>query len=97
MDDLLSKIYDKVIFQEADSVELDKAFDDMVNGLLKSLGDIMPQVDREKISDLVYDATYQARKDGFLLGARFMARLMEETLETPRRPDTVTAPTDLYS
>lgn len=37
MEDLLSKIYDKIAFYEEESIQLGKEFDDVVNEILEPL------------------------------------------------------------
>ena len=72
MEDLLSKIYDKVAFYEKDSVKLGKEFDRKVGESLE------PLKDKKTESEIIYQISYSAEKYGFYIGVRFAAGLLAE-------------------
>lgn len=82
MEDLLSKIFDKVAFYENDGIQFGMEYDAQVEELLEPLRATMSESDAEEIKELVYAASYCAEKYGFMLGVRFMAKFIAEALET---------------
>ncbi len=85
MEDLLSKIYDKVAFYEEDSIQLGKEFDCLVEDTLKPLENSKTEPEIEEIKELIYKASYSAEKLGFQIGVRFMVKLFLEIMETESR------------
>lgn len=81
MEDLLSKIFDKIAFYENDGIQFGIEYDAQVEELLAPLRATMSESDVEEIKELVYAASYYAEKCGFMLGVRFMARFMSEAME----------------
>ena len=73
MEELLSKIYDKVAFYEADGMQVSKDYDHVVEEVLKPLSESKTEEETEEIRELIYNASYSAEKCGFMLGVRFMA------------------------
>ncbi|MBQ2883318.1 MAG: hypothetical protein IJE43_06055 [Alphaproteobacteria bacterium] len=82
MEDLLSKIYDKVAYYEKDGIQFGNEYDCRVEEILKPLRETMAESEVEEIKELVYAASYYAQKYGFMLGVRFMAKLMLEAMES---------------
>lgn len=82
MEDLLSKIFDKVAFYENDGIKFGMEYDAQVEELLEPLRATMSEADAEEVKELVYAASYHAEKYGFMLGVRFMAKFIAEALET---------------
>lgn len=82
MEELLSKIYDKVAFYEEDSKKLGKAFDCLVEDMLKPLENCKMESEIEEIEELIYKASYSAEKFGFKTGVRFMVKLFMEIMGT---------------
>lgn len=80
MEDLLSKIYDKVVFYEEDSIKLGKEFDNYTVELLNPLKESRTEEDVEEIRELIYQAAYPAGKHGFYTGVRFMAKMVAEIM-----------------
>ncbi len=78
MEDLLSKIYDKVAFYEEDSIKLGKEFDVLITELLEPLRKSRTEEEVEEIRELIYQAAYSAEKDGFYIGVRFTVGLLTE-------------------
>jgi len=82
MEDLLSKIYDKVAFYEEDSIQLGKEFDSLVEDMVKPLENSKTKPEIEEIKELIYKASYSAEKFGFNIGVRFMVKLFMEMIGT---------------
>lgn len=80
MEDLLSKIYDKVAFYEEESIQLGKEFDDVVNEILEPLKSEKTESEIEEIKELIYKASYFAEKYGFTIGVRFTGKLFTEIM-----------------
>lgn len=80
MEDLLSKIYDKVAYYEKDGIQFGNEYDCRVEEILKPLRENMAESEVEEIKELVYTASYYAQKYGFMLGVRFMAKFIAEAL-----------------
>lgn len=78
MEDLLSKIYDKVAFYEEDSIKLGKEFDIIITELLEPLRKSRTEEEVEEIRELIYEAAYSAEKYGFYIGVRFTVGLLTE-------------------
>ena len=81
MEDLLSKIYDKVAFYEKDSIQLGKEFDCVVNEILEPLKDSKTESEIEEIRELIYQVSYSAEKYGFYIGVRFVIKFFAEIVE----------------
>lgn len=82
MEDLLSKIFDKVAFYEKDGIHFGIEYDAQVEELLEPLRATKSESDVEEIKELVYAASYHEEKFGFMLGIRFMAKFMSEAMES---------------
>ena len=80
MEDLLSKIYDKVAYYEKDSIQLGKEFDNVVNEVLEPLKDSKTEAEIEEIREMMYQVTYYGQKNGFVMGVRFMTKFFLESL-----------------
>ena len=76
MEDLLSKIFDKVAFYEKDGIQFGIEYDAQVEELLEPLRATKSKSQVEEIKELVYAASYYAEKFGFMLGICFMAKFM---------------------
>ena len=81
MEDLLSKVFDKIAFYEKDGIQFGIEYDAQVEELLEPLRVTMSESEVEGIKELVYAASYHAEKYGFMLGVRFMAKFMSEAME----------------
>ena len=82
MEDLLSKIYDKVAFYEEESIQLGKEFANEVNEMLEALKSEKTESEIEEIKELIYKASYFAEKYGFTIGVRFTGKLLTEVMKT---------------
>ena len=79
MEDLLSKIYDKVAYYEENSIQLGKEYDGIVNEVLEPLNGKKTESEIEEIKELIYQASYYAEKYGFIIGVRFMTKFFAES------------------
>lgn len=84
MEDLISKIFDKVAFYEKEGIQFGVEYDVQVEELLEPLRATKSESDVEEMKELVYAASYHAEKYGFMLGVRFMAKFMSEALESAK-------------
>lgn len=82
MEDLLSKIYDKVVCEESDSVQFGKEFDTIVEEMIEPLKSGKEDAEVEEIKELIYRITYFAEKYGFVIGVRFTGKLLTEVMKT---------------
>ena len=82
MEDLLSKIYDKVAFYEKDSIQLGKEYDGVVNEVLEPLKSSKTEAEIEEIKELIYQISYSAQKNGFQLGVSFVIKFLAEICGT---------------
>ncbi len=80
MQDLLSKIFDKVAFYEQDSIQSGKEYDSRVEELVEPLRSTMSKDGVEEVKELIYKASYDAEKYGFQMGVRFMTKFIEEAV-----------------
>ena len=76
MEDLLSKIFDKVAFYENDGIQFGMEYDAQVEELLQPLRATMSESDAEEIKELVYAASYHAEKYGFMFMRHFQMRII---------------------
>lgn len=83
MEKLLSKIYDLVVFNEKESMRYGTEFEVFIQELLEPLEKDMSEDEIETVKEIAYVAAHSAERYGFKLGARFMARLLQEVFETP--------------
>lgn len=80
MEELLSKIYDKVVFYEQLGIQYGNEYDGKVKELVEPLKTAKSESDIEEIKELIYIASYDAEKYGFKLGVRFMAKFVAEAM-----------------
>lgn len=80
MEYLLSKIYDKVVCEEPDSVQFGREFDAIVEEMIEPLKGSKSEEEVEEIKELIYQVTYFAEKYGFVIGVRFTGKLLAEVM-----------------
>lgn len=78
MENLLDKLYDKVICSEPGYMELGKQFDQEVDRILEPLKQTMSAPEIEKIRAVIYQASYYAQKNGFRFGFKAAQQIMKE-------------------
>ncbi|MBQ1173476.1 MAG: hypothetical protein IIX48_12925 [Lachnospiraceae bacterium] len=80
MQDLVGKIYDKIIVTEDGCIELGKRLDAIVEETLEPLRETMNEDDVEMVKEMMYKVLYVAEKDGFRLGVHATVKFMSEAL-----------------
>lgn len=80
MQDLVGKIYDKIIVTEDNCIELGKRLDEVVEETIEPLRETMSEDDVEMVKEMIYKVLYVAEKDGFRLGVHATVKFMSEAL-----------------
>ena len=80
MEELLSKIYDRIVFYEKDCISLGTEFDQKVAEKLEPMKESISEDELEKLKELIYWVAFLEEKDGFRLGVRFTLKLLMEIL-----------------
>lgn len=80
MEDLLVKIYRTIICNERDSTRLAEMYDEKLEAVLEPLKESMTEDEVEKLREIIYEVAYVTEQGGFMLGVRFMAKLMTEIM-----------------
>ena len=81
MENMIDKIYDKIICTEDEYVVGSKRLDEKVEEIISPLSSKMKAEEVEEIRTLIYKATYYAQKEGFRLGVKMVASFMNEALQ----------------
>lgn len=79
MKNLLNKIYEDVVSNEADIIKMNCRMDDEIKNIIKSHikdADELP----ESIRDTYFDIAFLAQRQGFILGMRYTVKLLMELL-----------------
>ena len=71
MEELLSKIYDRIVIYEKDCISLGTEFDQKVAEKLEPMKESISEDELEKLKELIYWAAFLEEKDGFRLGVKF--------------------------
>lgn len=87
MHDVLKKLFDKVIFYEADCIKVGRKLDEEVNTIIEPLRESMSEKELETIRDMFFSASYTAEKNGFHLGIRTSLTMFMEAMLLPDDPD----------
>ena len=82
MEELLSKIYERIVFYEKDCISLGTEFDRKLAKKLAALKVSISDDEMEKLRELIYWVALLEEKDGFRLGLRFTLKLLAEILYT---------------
>ena len=80
MEELLSKIYERIVFYEKDCISLGTEFDRKLAKKLASMEGSISDDEMEKLRELLYWVALLEEKDGFRLGVRFTLKLVAEIL-----------------
>ena len=83
MHDVLKKLFDKVIFYEADCIKVGRKLDEEVNTNIEPLRESMSEKELETIRDMIFSASYIAEKNGFYLGIRTALTMFVEAMQLP--------------
>lgn len=87
MHDVLKKLFDKVIFYEADCIKVGRKLDEEVNTIIEPLMESMSEKELEMIRDMIFSASYTAEKNGFYLGICTALTIFMEAMQLPDDPD----------
>ena len=80
MEELLSKIYERIVFYEKDCISLGTEFDRKLAKKLAALKGSISDDEMEKLRELLYWVALLEEKDGFRLAVRFTLKLLAEIL-----------------
>ena len=80
MEELLSKIHDRIVIYEKDCISLGTEFDQKVAEKLEPMKESISEDELENLKELIYWAAFLEEKDGFRLGVRFTLKLLMEIL-----------------
>lgn len=75
MDKILKKIYEDIIYYEKDVVQMDNKINMDIDEILESYQKELKQIDINIIKELLYKETFNAQREGFKLGMRYMLKL----------------------
>ena len=75
MNELLEKIYENVISQEDDILEMDKRITSCIEEYISHYDDISEK-DKERIRDFVYYAVLISEKEAFRLGIKYAVKML---------------------
>ena len=75
MKDLLEKLYESVIRQEDDTLDMEKRINDFMEEYISNYDDISEK-DKERIIDIVYYAVLISEKEAFQLGIKYAVRML---------------------
>jgi len=84
MEDLLSKIYHSIICNESDSIEMAEKYEEQIEVIIESLKERLSEEDLELVKECMYEVSFLTEKGGFVMGARFMAKFMDEVMGKER-------------
>lgn len=76
MNELLKKIYEEVIYYEKDMFEAEKQIDTQINQLIEPYTNELTENDMELIKTLMYQTSLIAEQKGFLLGMKYMLKML---------------------
>ena len=75
MNDLFEKIYENVIRQEDDTLDMEKRINDCMEEYISHYDDISEK-DKERIRDFVYYAVLISEKEAFQLGIKCAVKML---------------------
>lgn len=80
MNELLRKIYTLIIKPQSDTVKIERCVDEEVFRLVEPLKERLTGEEMEKLTDLIFTATFTAEQAGFEVGVRFAIKLLSGLL-----------------
>ena len=80
MNELLMKFYQEVIQYENDSIHLGNHLDEEVAKFLVQYNDKFDEEEKEIIKGIIYQLTYEAQKNGYILGVKSALQIYTELL-----------------
>lgn len=78
MNDLLKKIYDTIICYEDETIYLGKELDKEVNRLVQPYQNLYSEQEMEDLKSKLYSISIQSERAGFILGVKWMMKLLLE-------------------
>lgn len=85
MEQLLSEIYEKVVYGSDMYNELNQKFDEEVETLIQPLKDQILAEELDELRGLIYSASYVAEKQGFMMGVHVAVKFLTEALNVTGR------------
>ena len=76
MNELLEKIYEKVISQEEDTMEMDRRINTCMEEYISQYENDFSQQDRERIRDFVSYAVLLSEKEAFQRGVKYTVKML---------------------
>ncbi len=76
MDEMLNKIYRKIVIYERETVQANRMMDDEVCVILDEYKLQLQDVDQETLKELAYSVLPIAEQTGFRLGVRFALKFL---------------------
>lgn len=80
MEQLLSEIYEKVVYASDVYNELNQKFDEEVESLIQPLKEKISAEELDELRALMYSASFVAEKNGFYMGVHVAVKFMSESL-----------------
>lgn len=80
MEQLLSEIYEKVVYASDVYNELNQKFDEEVENLIQPLKEKISAEELDELRALMYSASFVAEKNGFYMGVHVAVKFMSESL-----------------
>lgn len=76
MDEMLNKIYRKIVIYERETVQANRMMDDEVLLLMDEYKQQLQDVDQDTLKELLFSALPIAEQTGFRLGVRFALKFL---------------------
>ena len=80
MEQLLSEIYEKVVYASDIYNELNQKFDEEVGNLIQPLKEKISAEELDELRALMYSASFVAEKNGFYMGVHVAVKFLSESL-----------------
>ena len=80
MEQLLSEIYEKVVYASDIYNELNQKFDEEVENLIQPLKEKISAEELDELRALMYSALFVAEKNGFYMGVHVAVKFLSESL-----------------
>ena len=80
MEQLLSEIYEKVVYASDIYNELNQKFDEEVENLIQLLKEKISAEELDELRALMYSASFVAEKNGFYMGVHVAVKFLSESL-----------------
>ena len=80
MEQLLSEIYEKVVYASENYNRLNQMFDSEVEEMICPLKDRLTAEELDELRSLIYNASYTAEKNGFYLGVHTAVQFFKEAV-----------------